>query len=181
MNKGSVATMVVGQGNGDRPARRQWRRYIRNALGCIAVIGVLLYFTPIGIPCHQSWYEWRNRGEFDRHRNSYEALVRAIQAMKFPVDRPEFFRIDPDKNVATLRPASQSDPGSLENLIVARRGPDGRLTVTICTYNLGHAGSYGLYYSSGPPSSGEVENSFGVDGRVAPVAAHWWRVSDYSQ
>jgi hypothetical protein len=95
--------------------------------------------------------------------------------------------IAPDKDPRSLRvidPEKETDLIVRENetnLIQAVRTRDGRLTVTITTYSMGHAGVYGLFYSSGPPAPGEVEHAFGIDGRIAPVAPHWWRVSDYSQ
>jgi len=97
------------------------------------------------------------------------------------------FLISEDKDPATLRVITHEHEPDLftrsneTNLISARRTAQGRLTVGICTYSMGHAGVYGLYYSSGTPDPREVENSFGMGGRVAPVAPNWWRVADYSQ
>jgi hypothetical protein len=91
------------------------------------------------------------------------------------------FRVDSNKSVATLRPIPDFDRGSEVDTIIAERKPDGRLTLRICTYSMGHAGVYGLYYSGGTPAKDEVQYLFGIDGRVAFVGPNWWTVSDYSQ
>ena len=126
-----------------------------------------------------SWCSWRNEGEFDRHRKNYQGLVTAIQAMNLPTNQSVYLRVDPDKNPVSLRPSSNFDKASEQ--IVARREPDGRLTLRVCTYSMGHAGVYGLFYSSGPPDKDEVKYSFGADGHIDPVGPGWWRVADFTQ
>lgn len=132
------------------------------------------------------WCEWRNAGEFARHQERYEAIVRAISSKGISQGRPVPFAISRDKDPATLRVIDDEKEPDLflrenETNLVMAMVENGRLTVRICTYSMGHAGVYGLYYSGGPPVKGEVENSFGMGARIAPVATNWWRVSDYSQ
>ena len=71
--------------------------------------------------------------------------------------------------------------GDETRVVMAETDPEGKLVVKVCTYSMGHAGVYGLVFSSGPPGPGEIENAFGADGNIAQVAPGWWRVSDYSQ
>ena len=161
-----------------------------SGVGILAFLSLLL-ISPVGfffmIPLGQTWCEFRNAGEFGRHQARYEAVVKAIAAKSVPPGRPVTFLISPDKNATTLKAidfdhdSEMFDRSNETNLIQASVESGGRLTVRICTYSMGHAGVYGLYYSSGPPGKGEVENSFGMGGRIAPVAPNWWSVSDYSQ
>lgn len=170
---------------GPSPVRRPWLGCSLVVVGFLVLLAVLILIGPLGfimrIHLEQRKCEALNEGEYARHRMEYEAIIRAIQSMPNAVGPSTPFRINPDKNPASLRPIATFDRGTWENVVEAQKRPDGRLTVRICTYNLGHAGVYGLYYSSGPPPSGEVENSFGIDGHIAPVAPNWWRISDYSQ
>jgi hypothetical protein len=133
------------------------------------------------------WCEWRNAGEFDRRRVRYEGIVRVVSGMTILSGKSITLSIDPDKNPSTMKVVDYERQPELftraneTNLVSADRRPDGRLTVRICTYSMGHAGVYGLYYSGGTPAAGEVENSFGIGAHVEPVAPNWWRVADYSQ
>lgn len=160
------------------------------ALGGLLVLGSLVRFTPlllIVIPFEQSRNERRNADEYGRHRNRYDGIVKAISATAIPQGEPMMFLISPDKDPATLKRIDfERDRGLITrsnetNLIRAMIHPNGRLTVAICTYSMGHAGVYGLYYSSGPPAPSEVENSFGVGGWTKSVGPGWWSVTDYSQ
>lgn len=160
--------------------------------GLLSILAILVFFTPVGffivIPATQHWYSWRNRGEFERHRNRYEGIVRVLENEKLAGDHFESFSLDPDLNPAGLRRMSREDLesrgyelGRSCRIVAARRENDGRLLVVIRTFDYGHAGAYGLVYSSGPPGPFDLKNALGDGGIATPVAPKWWAVEDYTQ
>lgn len=135
----------------------------------------------------QWWCEFRNRGEYGRHHDRYDAIVAALRSKVMAPSHPRTFYITPEKDPATLREVDPEKEPDLfwrdreREIIWVQLEPSGRFVVKICTYSMGHAGVYGLVYSSTSPPPGDIERSFGADGHVAQVAPNWWRVSDYSQ
>ncbi len=159
----------------------------------LAGLALLVCFTPLSlfvvIPAGQHWYSWRNRTEFDRHRERYEEIVRVLEAETgLPLNRVVTYSLGPDRDPASLRALSPAESEAEEyalarasRIVSARRTGDGRLLITIRTYDYGHAGAYGLVYSSGPPLPWELSNAFGGGGIVTPVSPNWWAVEDYTQ
>jgi hypothetical protein len=178
----------------DEEAKQKHRRRrtrLLGSLGCLGLMLLILLVSPVGlllIPLRQVWCEYRNESSYSRDPQRYEAIVRHLAALKLPSrGQPYCFSISPKKEAHTLHrvdPATASpafDRASETELVMAFVDDGGRLGVRICTDSLGHAGVYGLYYSSAPPAPGEVENSFGMGGRTKLVAPNWWCVADYSQ
>jgi hypothetical protein len=177
------------------PKKRNLRPWIVVPFGCLGsliILGIIVLITPMGmfvaaVLGGQAWCEFRNRWEFSLHHARYEAIVQAISKKAIPAGMPSYFAISKDKDPTTLRVIDPErdqesfDRSNETQVVEAWSYPGGRLSVRICTFSMGHAGVYGLVYSSGPPEPGEIERSFGVGGHVAPVAPGWWRVSDYSQ
>lgn len=160
-----------------KSGRPRWLGWGLAALLVVLLGAILVLFTPIGFTVGgQSWSEFRNAGEYDRHRDRYDAIVAALRAKVTAPGDPRYFYITPEKDPATLREVDPEKEPDLflrvreREILWAQLEPSGRFVVRICTYSMGHAGVYGLVYSSAAPPPGELQHRFGTDGRVAQVA-----------
>lgn len=169
---------------GENGARKK-RPVLVTAGGCAGIcliLGVFLLATPVGfvlIPIRHGWNSSRNLSEYDRRKDYYDGIIRTIQKELAVAGQTASYEFPKDSTRLTRRPPVE--PGtwpSRGRWIHAHRLPDGHLSVSFDTFNMGHAGVWFLLYFSGEESHDSIRGLYPAEPtRVAP---HWWAVEDRS-
>ena len=140
---------------GDSPSKHQKAPKLKALLGfgCGGLVCLLMTLfvlaIPLGfllIPLEQLWNSSRNRSEYSRNTEFYEAVIRIIEtdlsqpgdeaSYLFPKNPEDLKRIDWSK----VADDDRYDFAKSNRTISGQRLKDGRLKVSFETYDMGHAG-----------------------------------------
>ncbi|HZE96043.1 MAG TPA: hypothetical protein VE981_03365 [Planctomycetota bacterium] len=163
-----------------RPGRLYLRVFLK-FLSVLVLLGVLIYFTPLGIfviiPYHPYTAQRRSLREDAQRKDHDDALVRLLEPRIVTPGKEYRFTVGTDRDPQTLVEMKEPNAESTyENRIVRTcRDETDRRVVMFLTQDLGHPGNCWLYYFNPPAPR---PRTFLSGEQVTPVAPGWFAVFD---